>query len=237
MKRITGRRQEYILFLSRERVPVQGYQGVTEGSVHLQRGSHFSPSWDITRLRHPKHASRGSQWRPKVSRMVWAYWTMFIHLRARRASAASGRNFSSGWNSAVHLWPETGERSISQFTSVQSLSRVQLFVTPWIAAPQASLSITNSWSLLKLMPIELVMPSSHLILCRPLLLLPPTPSSIRVFSNESTLHIMTPKWEVISATVAFLRSLLRVNTQRSAEQGCSGVHFHHFAVCSWKHLA
>ena len=81
-----------------------------------------------------------------------------------------------------------------QFSSVQSLSRVQLFVTPWIAARQASLSITNSWSLLKLMSIELVMPSSHLILCRPLLLLPPTPPSIRVFSNESTLHMRWPKY-------------------------------------------
>ena len=68
--------------------------------------------------------------------------------------------------------------------SVQSLSHVRLFVTPWIAAHQASLSITNSQSLLKLMPIELVMSSSHLILCHPLLLLPPIPPSIRVFSNK-----------------------------------------------------
>ena len=75
--------------------------------------------------------------------------------------------------------------SISQFSSVQSLSRVQLFVTPWIAARQASLSITNSRSSLRLMSIESVMPSSHLILCRPLLLLPPIPPSIRVFSSES----------------------------------------------------
>ena len=72
------------------------------------------------------------------------------------------------------------------FSSVQSLIRVRLFVTPWIAARQA---ITNSWSLLKLTSIELVMPSSHLILCRPLLLLPPIPPSIRVFSNESTLRM------------------------------------------------
>ena len=71
-----------------------------------------------------------------------------------------------------------------QFNSVQSLSRVRLFVTPWIAARQASLSITNSWSSLKLMSIELVMPSSHLILCRSLLLLPSIFPSIRVFSNE-----------------------------------------------------
>ena len=77
--------------------------------------------------------------------------------------------------------------------SVQSLSRVQFFATPWIAARQASLSITNSRSSLKLMSIELVMLSSHLILCRPLLLLPPIPASIRVFSNESTLRMRWPK--------------------------------------------
>ena len=80
-----------------------------------------------------------------------------------------------------------------RFSSVQSLSRVKLFATPWIAACQASLSITNSQSSLKLMSIESVMPSSHLILCCPLLLLPPIPPSIRVFSNESTLHMTWPK--------------------------------------------
>ena len=80
------------------------------------------------------------------------------------------------------------------FSSVQSPSHVRLFVTPWIAARQASLSITDSRSSLKLMSIELVMPSSHLILCRPLLLLPPIPPSIRVFSNESTLCMRWPKY-------------------------------------------
>ena len=80
------------------------------------------------------------------------------------------------------------------FSSVQSLRCVQLFTTPWIAACQASLSITNSRSLLKLMSIELVMPSSHLILYCPLLLLPAIPPSIRVFSNESTLHMRWPKY-------------------------------------------
>ena len=75
----------------------------------------------------------------------------------------------------------------SQFSSFQSLSRVQLFVTPWTAACQASLSITNSQSLLKLMSIELVMPSKHLILCHSLLLPPSIFPSIRVFSNESAL--------------------------------------------------
>ena len=81
-----------------------------------------------------------------------------------------------------------------QFSSVQSLSCVWLFVAPWIAARQASLSITNSWSSLKLMSIESVMPSSYLILCCPLLLLPPIPPSIMVFSNESTLCMRWPKY-------------------------------------------
>ena len=78
--------------------------------------------------------------------------------------------------------------------SVQSLSRVRLFVTPWVAAHQASLSISNSWSSLKLMSIESVMPSNHLILCRPLLLLPPILPSIRVSSNKSVLRIKLPKY-------------------------------------------
>ena len=77
----------------------------------------------------------------------------------------------------------------NQIRSDQSLSHVRLFATPWIAARQASLSITNSRSSLRLMSVESVMPSSHLILCHPLLLLPLIPPSIRDFSNESTLHI------------------------------------------------
>ena len=95
----------------------------------------------------------------------------------------------------MHKWPlwRTIHPSV-QFSSVQSLSHVWLFATPWIAARQASLSITNSWSSPKLMSIKLVMPSSHLILCHSLLLLPPIPPSIRVFSNESTLHMRWPKY-------------------------------------------
>ena len=89
-----------------------------------------------------------------------------------------------------------------QFSSVQLLSCVRLFATPWIAACQASLSITNSRSLLKLMPIESVMPSRHLILCRPLLLLPPIPPGFRVFSNESTLRIRWPKYWSFSFSVS-----------------------------------
>ena len=89
-----------------------------------------------------------------------------------------------------------------QFSSVQSLSRVRLFATPWIAAHQASLSITNSRSSLKLRSIESVMLSSHLILCRPLLPLPPIPPSIRIFSNESTLHMRWPKYWSFSFSIS-----------------------------------
>ena len=89
-----------------------------------------------------------------------------------------------------------------QFSSVQSLNRVRLVATPWIAARQASLSITNSWSLLRFMPIESVMPSSHLIFCRPLLLLPSIPPSIRVFSNKSTLRMRWPKYWSFSFNIS-----------------------------------
>ena len=87
-------------------------------------------------------------------------------------------------------------------SSVQSLSHVRLFVTPCTAAHQASLSITNSWSLLKLRSIESVMPSNHLILCHLLLLLPSVFHSIRVFSNESVLHIRWPKYWSFSFSIS-----------------------------------
>ena len=90
---------------------------------------------------------------------------------------------------------------ILQFSSGQSLSHVWPFATPWIAAHQAPLSITNSRSSLKLTSIESVMPSNHLILCRPLLLLPPVPPSIRVFSNESALHMRWPKYWSFSFSI------------------------------------
>ena len=88
-----------------------------------------------------------------------------------------------------------------RFSSVQSLSRVWLFATPWIAARQVSLSITISQSSFRLTSIESVMPSSHLILCRPLLLLPPIPLSIRVFFNESTLRMRWPKYWTFSFSI------------------------------------
>ena len=113
--------------------------------------------------------------------------------------------------SAGTYWANTGlcsleihclmEQMGNQFSSVQSLSCVRPFVTPWITAHQASLSITNSWSSPKLMTIESVMPSSHLILCCPLLLLPAVPPSIRVFSNESTLRMRWPKYWSFSFSI------------------------------------
>ena len=89
----------------------------------------------------------------------------------------------------------------NQIRSDQLLTHVQLFATPWIAASQASLSITNSQSSLRLTSIESVMPSSHLILCHPLLLLPPIPPSVRVFSNESTLCMRWPKYWSLSFSI------------------------------------
>ena len=98
--------------------------------------------------------------------------------------------------------------AIQIFSSVQSFSRVRLFATPWTAACQASLSITNSWSSLKLMSIESVMPSSHLIFCHPLLLLPPVPPSIRVFPMSQLFA-----WGGKSIGVSALASVVPMNTQ------------------------
>ena len=103
------------------------------------------------------------------------------------------------------------------FSSVQSLSHVRLFVTPWTTAWQASLSITNSWNPPKPMSIESVMPSNHLILCHPLLLLPSIFPSIRVFSNDSALCIRWPKDWTFAST-----SVLSVNTQDWSPLGWTG---------------
>ena len=118
---------------------------------------------------------------------------------------------------SISFWTESGEERLwcsqmsldemsriilsVQFSSLQSLSRVRLFVTPWITARQASLSITNSQSSLRLMSIKSVMPSSRLTLCCPLLLLPPIPPSIRVFSNESTLCMTWPDYWSFSFSI------------------------------------
>ena len=105
---------------------------------------------------------------------------------------------STNWNPTVQ---KIMRSYFMLFSSVQSLSHVQLFETPWIAAYQASLSITNSWSSLRLTSIESVMPSSHLILCCSLLPLPPIPPNIRVFSNESTLRMRWPKYWSFSFSI------------------------------------
>ena len=101
----------------------------------------------------------------------------------------------------LHINWESGSNWV-QFSSVQLLSHVRLFATPWTAAHQASLSITNSRSSLKLMSIESVMPSNCLILCHPLLLLPSIFPSIRAFSNESVLHIRWPKYWSFSFNIS-----------------------------------
>ena len=114
----------------------------------------------------------------------------------------------------LDVYPEVGLLD-HQIRSDQSLSRVQLFATPWIAARQASLSITNSRSSPRLTSIESVMPSSHLILCRPLLLLPPVPPSIRVFSNESTLRMRWPKYCSFSFSIIPSKEISYINTYMS----------------------
>ena len=103
------------------------------------------------------------------------------------------------YNLVKHVYQR---KNVIQFSSLQSLSRVQLFATSWITACQASLSITNYRSSPRLTSIKSVMPPSHLILCRPLLLLPPIPPSIRVFSNESTLHMRLPKYWSFSLNIS-----------------------------------
>ena len=127
-----------------------------------------------------------------------------------------------GWDSgagdpAIPAGAYSYRGSLFPFSSVQSLSCVRLFETLWIAAYQACLSITNSWSPPKLMSIESVMPSSHLIFCHPLLLLPLIPSSIRVSSNESTLRM---RCEVSTST-----SVLPINTQDWSPLGWTGCIF------------
>ena len=127
-------------------------------------------------------------WSPKSLQMVTAA------MKLKDAGSLEEKLWQPGW----HI-----KKQRHYFvSSVQSLSRVRLFTTPWIAARQASLSITNSRSPPKPMSIELVMPSHHLILCHPLLLLPPIPPSIRVFSNESPLHFRWPKYWSFSFNIS-----------------------------------
>ena len=127
--------------------------------------------------------------------------------RWRVKASKIGGSPSEFWNKATQWVAWVVLHIVAQIRSDQSLSRVQLFATPWIAACQASLSITNSRSSLRLTSIESMMPSSHLILCRPLLLLPPIPPSIRVCSNESTLHMRWPKYWSFSFSISHIQLL------------------------------
>ena len=133
-------------------------------------------------------------------------WLFIMEKRAIHAHYVSSHphQFTSPLASVGFIFILKGfcEHLHSQFSSVQSLSCVWLFATPWTAACQASLSITNPWSLLRLMSIKSVMPSNHLILCRPLLLPPSIFPSIRVFSNESVLHIRCPKYWSFSFSIS-----------------------------------
>ena len=128
-------------------------------------------------------------------------WVFFLMLTYKSAFSLSSFTLIKGFFSSS---------SLSAFT-VQSLSRVQLFATPWIAACQASLSVTNSRSLLKLMSIKSVMPSSHLMFCRNLLLLPPIPPSIKVFSNESTLRMRWPKYFCLQSGIICISEVVDIS--------------------------
>ena len=151
---------------------------------------HISKSWDILFC---WHVLLGFECWKIISRRLSCFkqlvlnWTELIHFRR-----------------VLNVIPQffLTYKFTGFFSSVQLLSRVWLSATPWITAHQASLSTTTSWSSLRLMNIESVMPSSHLILCRPLLLLPPFPPSIKVFSNESTLRMRWPKYWSFSFSIS-----------------------------------
>ena len=132
----------------------------------------------------------GKSWEPKLSQQL---------LEKKRGGGVGVCGGDCRLDCACCWWNINNCRC---FSSVQLLSRVQLFATPWTTACQASLSITNSWSLPKLMSLESVMPSNRLILCCPLLLLPSIFPSIRVFSNESALHIKWPKYHSFSFNIS-----------------------------------
>ena len=143
--------------------------------------SHSSGSWEVQDL----GAGRFGFWWRKTS--FWFYAFLFI---------GSHGTAETLHNERVQSVPRP------LFSSIQSLSHVRLFATPWTAARQASLSITSCWRLLRLMTIELAMPSNHLILCHPLLLLPAIFPSIWVLSNESVLHIRWPKYWSFSFSIS-----------------------------------
>ena len=129
-------------------------------------------------------------------------WLPCLKLHQTLSPTNSTSSLPAAFSQSIVSIPLTSSNTQYNFSSVQSLSHVWLFATPWTAARQASLSVTSSWSLPKFMSIESVMPSNHPILCCPLLLLPSIFPSIRVFSNESTLHIRWPKYWSFSFNIS-----------------------------------
>ena len=177
---------------------------ITNISAHVllcfSMGLRISKGSMSLNLEHPSHLSPHSTPLTSYWGLVWVPWVIqlmsigYLFYILWHMLTYCSLNTSHPLLSLLAISISQFSMSVSWLSSVQSLSRVWVFATPWITACQASLSITNSWSLLKLMSIELVMPSSHLIFCRPLLLLPPIPPSIRVFSNETILCIRWPKY-------------------------------------------
>ena len=149
------------------------------------------------------------RWKDHLVLFGWDNINTRILIKAKESKESNNILIKWEWNYKYQKWWNKIEErkrgkfeAFYQFSSVQSLSHVRLFATPWITARQASLSITNSWSSLRLTSIESVMPSSNLILCHPLLLLPPIPPSIRVFFNESTLRMRWPKYWSFSLSIS-----------------------------------
>ena len=139
-------------------------------------------------------SSKGFSWPRDQTHIFCIAGRFFTNWATRESDSVIHIYIYLSMSIMVYYWILNIDPCATQFSSVQSLSRVWLIATPWTAARQASLSITNSQSLLKFMSIESVMLSNNLILCHPLLLLPSIFPSIRVFSNESVLHIRWPKY-------------------------------------------
>ena len=173
------------------------YLALGTAAITSKQKISFSPGGRIihicSRLRNPESPLR-------------ATYSLQAHMQSKRLKY-HGAHFPNEKNEVKGLDKGHTEKYVKcqntpRASSVQSLSHVWLFTTPWIKACQASLSVTNSWSSLRLTSIKSVMPSSHLILCRPLLLLPPFPPSIRVFPNESTLCMRWPKYWSFSFSIS-----------------------------------
>ena len=140
----------------------------------------------------------------KHRQVLWhsCFYTSSVCLLSEKVRKYRKENIQARQNNSLVIKQSQGTLFPPQFSSVQLLSHVWLFVTPWTATHQASLSMTNSQSFLKLMPIELVMPSNHLILCCPILLLPSIFPSVRVFSKKSVLCIRWPKYWSFSFSIS-----------------------------------